>query len=99
MGITKTGKKYRARYTTEGVRYNVGTFNTQEEADSALAEHMWSNPHYPGFITPEAPKYTISSKPSKHKTGDKIKLKQPITARIKARWQRFQKNLENRNLI
>lgn len=50
MGITKVGNKWRARYTINGVRYNVGTFKTKKEAMRAISQHMWDNNDYPGFI-------------------------------------------------
>ena len=61
MGVTKVGnRKYRARYSANGVRYSVGTFNTKKAANDALADHMWNNPKYPGYITG-----TAESKPVK----------------------------------
>ena len=51
MGVTRTAPHcFRARYTVNGVRYNVGTFKSQEAAHEAMAKHMWNNKHYPGFI-------------------------------------------------
>ena len=63
MGVTRTGnRRFRARYSVNGVRYNVGTFKSQKAAHEAMAKHMWDNKHYPGFleIKPEPAKYNPS---------------------------------------
>lgn len=51
MGVTKVApQKFRARYTVNGITYNVGVFKTEKEASKALAQHQWDNPKYPGYI-------------------------------------------------
>ena len=51
MGVTRTAPhRFRARYSVNGVRYNVGTFKRKAQAEEAMAKHMWNNKHYPGFI-------------------------------------------------
>ena len=51
MRVTRTAPhRFRARYTVNGVRYNVGTFKRKAQAEEAMAKHMWNNKHYPGFI-------------------------------------------------
>lgn len=39
MGITREGKKWRVRYSQDGVRFNVGSFKTKNEAQMALNHH------------------------------------------------------------
>jgi len=51
MGVTRTAThRFRARYSVNGVRYNVGTYKSQKAAHEAMAKHKWSNDHYPGFL-------------------------------------------------
>lgn len=45
MGVTRVGKRrFRARYSLNGKRFNVGTFKTAKEAHMALGKHYWDNP-------------------------------------------------------
>lgn len=47
MGVTKTANgKWRARYTANGVRHNVGRFPTKKQAEEALVAHKWDNGGY-----------------------------------------------------
>lgn len=43
MGVTKTGRTYRARHSFKSIRHNIGTFKTRKEAETALRDHMARN--------------------------------------------------------
>lgn len=87
MGVTKLAdRRYRARYSLNGKRFNVGTFKTAKEAHAALGAHYWDNPE-------------LMRGYQEHTGPDK---KQPQTKRknrLKTLWQNLKKNLEKRNLL
>ena len=49
MGVTRGSGRYRARYTFRGVRYNVGSYATEDEAWIAMGKHKWENNAIPSF--------------------------------------------------
>ncbi len=87
MGVTKLdNRRFRARYSENGIRYNVGTFNTHREAEEAIAGHKArGNQDY--IETPETPAF--SNKP----------MKPTLTERVCSKWQSIKGSLEKRNLL
>lgn len=41
MGVTKSGNSWRARFSHNGKRVNVGSFRTKTEAEQALQDAKW----------------------------------------------------------
>lgn len=64
MGVTRVGNKYRVRYTTRGVRHNVGVYKTEQEAHDALADALWLDPTYPDLRLPPKSKAEYNPKRS-----------------------------------
>lgn len=99
MGVTRLGnRRFRARYSLHGKRYNVGTFKTKKEAHSALGEHYWNNPNLMGLEDGKGNIISIGEDHGK-RAGDKIALKKPLKERVKAKWQSVRESLEKRNLL
>lgn len=100
MGVTRLGnRRFRARYSLHGKRYNVGTFKTKKEAHSALGEHYWNNPELMrGYQDHSGSTISIGEDHGK-RAGDKIVLKKPLKERVKAKWQSVRESLEKRNLL
>ena len=49
MGVTVENGKFRARYMHKGVQYNVGRYETEDEAWIELGRHKWENEKFPSF--------------------------------------------------
>lgn len=89
MGVTKTGNRtFRARYSINGVRYNVGTFKTAKEAHAALGKHYWDNPAMMKQYV-DVPAGDTKYNPSKPR----------LTERVKTIWGHLRKSLENKGLL
>lgn len=90
MGVTKLGnRKFRARYSLNGKRYNVGTFKTAKEAHAAIGEHYWNNPE---MMKQYQDTPVDLSKP--------IKVpKSTLTERVKSWLSSVKRKLEERNLL
>ena len=98
MGVTKVGhRKYRARYSLHGKRYNVGTFKTKKEASLALGEHYWNNDNL--MALEDNGKYIPLATDPKV-VNNSIRIAKPtFKERVISKWQSFRKSLEERNLI
>ena len=90
MGVTRLGnRRFRARYSLNGKRYNVGTFKTRKEAQAALGAHYWDNPEMLKDSYLEAPVENFKHNPAKP----------TLKERVKAKWQSVRESLEKRSLI
>lgn len=86
MGVTQVGnRKFRARYSEHGIRYNVGTFSTYQEAEEAIKGHKArGNQDYL-----ETPVEAFKHSPAKP----------TLKERVKSKWQSVRESLEKRNLL
>lgn len=72
MGVTKENGKFRARYSKDGQRINVGSFKTRAQAEAAISKHRWD---HGGVLTYEAtgPIKPIIAKVEKTNTVGRMK--------------------------
>ena len=86
MGVTKVAnRRFRARYSEHGIRYNVGTYNTYREAEEAIKSHKArGNQDYT-----EIPIQNFQHRPAKP----------TLKERVKSKWQSVRESLEKRNLL
>lgn len=87
MGVTKVGdQKYRARYSENGQRINVGTYPTRKMAEEALeASKRKNGMEYEKTPAPEE----FAHRPPKPTLKERVVIK----------WRSIKASLEKRNLI
>ena len=86
MGVTKEGKLYRARISKDGVRHNLGSFDTELKATRALNKFKRENRTDPiqELYDPGKEMFTIS---------ERNKMQRPtITERVKNAYRNFRAN-------
>lgn len=87
MGVTKVGNRFRARYTVNGKRYNVGVFDTKIQAERALENHKMAG---------DTPFLAIPQKDF----DEPFFIPTPtLKERVVKLWRSLVKSLRERNLI